>query len=372
MEQNFSVLLYSKYSDTSKQIMNTMNLSGVDFFKIGLQNLCIDNKEIRNRIIQNKQINITSVPCILVVFSDGIIEKYEGVHCFKWIDEIISSFKPDQLSNKNIDQQYIKRQIEHSNQYRDIDQSSGHDKNYNQSRDQNYNQNYNQNRDQDFDQDFDQKYNQTRDQNRDQNCDKSRNQTRDQNYNQTRDQNRDQTRDQNRDQNRDQSNQNRDQSRDQSNQNRNQSNQNRDQSNQNRDQSRDQSNQNRDQSNQNRDQSNQNRDQSNQNRDQSRTETKHNRKKIKKQNNTLEQLEPFKSIPKPIARLREDSGNYSQIDDLFKGEEPDVRKNDAKIAINKNSSNDIMNKAKELAKMREDDAPPPPVGHPANKLINNT
>ena len=31
-----------------------------------------------------------------------------------------------------------------------------------------------------------------------------------------------------------------------------------------------------------------------------------------------------------------------------------------------------MNKAKELAKMREEDTPPPPVGHPASKLINNT
>ena len=284
MEQNFSVLLYSKYSDTSKQIMNAMNSSGVDFFKIGLQNLCIDNKEIRNRIIQNKQINITSVPCILVVFSDGIIEKYEGVHCFKWIDEIISS---DQVSNKNIEiQKHIKKQIQH-NQIEDTDQN--------------------------------------RDQSRD----------RDQNRDQSRDSGRDQNRDSGRDQNRDLD-QNRDRGRDQN-------------SDRGRDQNRD-------------------RDQSS---DQSQPETKHN-KKIKKQNNSLEPLEFFKSIPKPIARIREDSGNYSQINDLFKGEEPDVRKSDGKIAINKNSSNDVMNKAKELAKMREDDTPPPPVGHPASKLINNT
>ena len=103
MEQKFSVLLYSKYSDTSKHLMNVMNLSKIHFIDIGLQNLCIDNKEIRDRIIQNKQINITSVPCILVIFSDGIIEKYEGVDCFKWIDEIILSFQPDQLSNKIIE-----------------------------------------------------------------------------------------------------------------------------------------------------------------------------------------------------------------------------------------------------------------------------
>ena len=36
----------------------------------------------------------------------------------------------------------------------------------------------------------------------------------------------------------------------------------------------------------------------------------------------------------------------------------------------KNDSNDIMNKAKELAKLRESDTAPPPPGHPSNNQNN--
>jgi hypothetical protein len=52
MEPQLSVLLYSKYSSLSKNLMDMMNRSGVDFNnKFSLQTLCIDNEEIRNRII---------------------------------------------------------------------------------------------------------------------------------------------------------------------------------------------------------------------------------------------------------------------------------------------------------------------------------
>ena len=61
MEHQLSVLLYSKYSSSSKSLMNIMNTSNIDFTnKFALQPLCIDNEEIRNRIIKNKQIEVTN------------------------------------------------------------------------------------------------------------------------------------------------------------------------------------------------------------------------------------------------------------------------------------------------------------------------
>ena len=303
MESNFSVLLYSKYSATSKQLMDVMNSSKVDFLKsTGLQNLCVDNEEVRNRIIQNKQINITSVPCILVIFPDGIIEKYEGLHTFKWVEEIISSFKSTraQLSNeqslnelKHLEHLELQKQLAHERQLERDRQDRERDR---QDRERREKQ-------------------EERDREREQNREKH--ETLEQNREKPREQNREKPREQNRQQPREKQ-----------------------------------------------------REQSEQNREQNDAPKQHNRKKVVKKQS--DNLDTFKSIPKPVARIREDSGNYSQIDDLFQGEEVvDVRRTDKNNTSRKNDSpNDIMSKAKELAKLRESDATPPPPGHPSNNQNN--
>jgi len=95
MEPQFSVLLYSKYSPLSKKLLDIIQSSPVNLEQIvSLQTLCIDNEKVRKRIYQNKQIDITSVPCILVIFPDGGIEKYDGAPAFQWIEEIIQKFAP--------------------------------------------------------------------------------------------------------------------------------------------------------------------------------------------------------------------------------------------------------------------------------------
>jgi flagellar biosynthesis GTPase FlhF len=294
MESNFSVLLYSKYSATSKQLMDVMNSSKVDFLKsTGLQNLCVDNEEVRNRIIQNKQINITSVPCILVIFPDGIIEKYEGLHTFKWIEEIISSFKSTraQISNE---------QSSNELKHLELQKQLAHERQLDRDR-------------QDRERREKQQEERERERERDQNREKH----------ETLEQNREKQNEKNRQQQREKHSEQQPREK-----------------------------------------------QSEQNREQNDAPKQHNRKKVVKKQS--DNLDTFKSIPKPVARIREDSGNYSQIDDLFQGEEVvDVRRTDKSNMSRKNdSSNDIMSKAKELAKLRESDAAPPPPGHPSNNQNN--
>ena len=98
MQFNSCILLYSKYSARSKQLMDYINKSGVDLTNvIKLQSLCVDNKEVRTRITKNTQIGISSVPCILLIYQDGGIEKYEGISVFNWCEEVIKQFiKPPQ------------------------------------------------------------------------------------------------------------------------------------------------------------------------------------------------------------------------------------------------------------------------------------
>ena len=95
MEPQLSVLLYSKYSSLSKSLMNIIQTSGIDFTnQFSLQTLCIDNEKIRKRILKNKKIQVTSVPCILVIFPDGGVEKYDGNHAFEWVEDILKKIAP--------------------------------------------------------------------------------------------------------------------------------------------------------------------------------------------------------------------------------------------------------------------------------------
>lgn len=108
MESKLSVLLYSKYSETSTKLIDKMESSGVNFQSIvSLQLLCIDNKEVRNRILQNKQINVDSVPCILVIFPDGGIEKYDGLNAFNWVEQIIEKHTPRSIPQQPINDNHI-------------------------------------------------------------------------------------------------------------------------------------------------------------------------------------------------------------------------------------------------------------------------
>lgn len=53
--------------------------------------LCIDNPKIRKRILNSKQLEIKTVPCLLFISSlEKRIEKYEGRDCFNWLQNIIT------------------------------------------------------------------------------------------------------------------------------------------------------------------------------------------------------------------------------------------------------------------------------------------
>jgi len=92
MEPIYSVFVYSKYSVNCKKAFDTVQNSGVDFSQLRL--LCIDNQKVRERIMQNKQLDIRIVPCILSVFPNGGVEKFEGDVVFEWINSCIIRLSP--------------------------------------------------------------------------------------------------------------------------------------------------------------------------------------------------------------------------------------------------------------------------------------
>ena len=87
------VLLYSKYSPMSTKLMTALSECPIDLeTTVGLNTVCIDNQDVRKRLLKNGKIEISVVPCVLIVYRSGGVEKYEGDAAFQWIDESVSKY----------------------------------------------------------------------------------------------------------------------------------------------------------------------------------------------------------------------------------------------------------------------------------------
>jgi hypothetical protein len=84
------LLLYSKYSENSTRFLELLKARPINF----LRALCIDNEKIRRRILSSKNINVNCVPCILIYFPTGVVEKYDGENAFSWAQNIIQKMYP--------------------------------------------------------------------------------------------------------------------------------------------------------------------------------------------------------------------------------------------------------------------------------------
>lgn len=78
------LFLYSKYSPNCNYIYDTIKKMSIDF----ITPLCIDNKTIRERV-KRSMYNIKFVPCIMLIYQSGNIEKFEGEQALKWFNEVV-------------------------------------------------------------------------------------------------------------------------------------------------------------------------------------------------------------------------------------------------------------------------------------------
>jgi len=92
MEPQYSVMVYSKYSEGCKSLFELIERSGINFNHIRL--LCIDNPEVRKRVLNHKELQIQAVPCLLNMYQGGAVEKFEGEDLFSWIRGLIEKLTP--------------------------------------------------------------------------------------------------------------------------------------------------------------------------------------------------------------------------------------------------------------------------------------
>jgi len=93
------ICLHSKYSANCKSFFDMAASVGINY----IIPVCIDNKEIRDRVLSS-QMNIQVVPCLLFVYGSGNIEKFEGDAAFNWVQEIINK--------RQYEEQQLKKQQE--------------------------------------------------------------------------------------------------------------------------------------------------------------------------------------------------------------------------------------------------------------------
>lgn len=117
MDPEYSIFVYSKYSVNCKKIFQLVNETQVDLEKImgnKLRLLCIDNENVRKRLKGN-ELSIDVVPCILSIFINGVINKYEGEKAFEWIKVLLSKIVPPKPVPQPIPVQQIPKNIEKKN-----------------------------------------------------------------------------------------------------------------------------------------------------------------------------------------------------------------------------------------------------------------
>ena len=100
---NNVICLYSKFSSNSKNFVESAGNLPINF-------ICIDNKDIRNRIISDSKLTISFVPCILCLFSDGRLEKYEGSDAFSWLEDIKKEVQPQTVQPQAVQPQTVQPQ----------------------------------------------------------------------------------------------------------------------------------------------------------------------------------------------------------------------------------------------------------------------
>ena len=84
MNPKYSILLHSEYSSRCQDFLNI-----VSQLNLQLQYLCVDNTKVRQRILEDRTLDIRTVPCLLIIYDNGTVEKYEGEQAFMWLSVLV-------------------------------------------------------------------------------------------------------------------------------------------------------------------------------------------------------------------------------------------------------------------------------------------
>lgn len=80
-----NVVVYSKFSQASTKLIGMIDKNPP--LKQNTHLLCIDNEEVRKRIVKSQKLNIKHVPCIMRLHENtGYVESFEGEKAFSLVN----------------------------------------------------------------------------------------------------------------------------------------------------------------------------------------------------------------------------------------------------------------------------------------------
>ena len=101
------ILLYSKFSSACNSLKDLISSVSLPF---ELLSVCIDNKQVRTRILNAKDFSIQYVPCIIHIDEkSGVADQYEGEKSFELI-QYIKSEQEEQQRLRQEEQRRLKEQ----------------------------------------------------------------------------------------------------------------------------------------------------------------------------------------------------------------------------------------------------------------------
>lgn len=104
------ILVYSKYSKHCSQLMQLIDSAQIPWEKVAkFVPLCIDNDVIRKRVLSSSKVTVHLVPTILVLNSNGLIEKFEADKAFEWASDIASRINMQLLQENAPQMQSVQR-----------------------------------------------------------------------------------------------------------------------------------------------------------------------------------------------------------------------------------------------------------------------
>jgi hypothetical protein len=106
-----NVLFYSKFSNACKTFINLLNK--VPELKQNINMICIDNKDVRDRIMKNNKLEVKQVPCILRIYqTNGYVELFEGEKSFQFLNAYLSQSQQVQQTQSQQVQQTQSQQVQ--------------------------------------------------------------------------------------------------------------------------------------------------------------------------------------------------------------------------------------------------------------------
>lgn len=90
MQPDYLIVLFSKYSNACQSLLELYDEHLMSTIKF----VCIDNASIRKRFMEDPTLQIRQVPCVLFVYPQNKIEKFEGTNVTRWLYDKLKSYLP--------------------------------------------------------------------------------------------------------------------------------------------------------------------------------------------------------------------------------------------------------------------------------------